>query len=231
MDYDKTLRELEGKLERYPRSLTFARLADAYLEAGEVDRALEICSRGLEEHPHYVGGLVVMGKCYFQRGDLERARKVFERALHFDRDNLVALKSLGDIYQVQGRSDLALAAYRRVLELDPLNEEIRKTISILEGESQPLEELGLTLEQAKGTAVDKGLPGFSVVKEEEEEETLGEPDVQFDTITLAEVYASQGLTERAVGVLRRILQRQPDREDVKVRLGELEERLRQEGGE
>lgn len=206
------LRKLEKRLDRHPDSLAFARLADAYLDSGLIDEAIEICARGVEEHPNYVSGLVIMGRCYFQKGLLDQAKAMFEQALRLDADNLIALKFLGDIHRAQKMVDLAIGIYQRILELDPLNKPIEVIISVLEGEQITPE----GLETSTGEVV--------------EEEGVSEeaPDEQFDTITLAEIYASQGVTEKAIEVLRRILQRHPGWEEVKIKLRELEERLQRE---
>jgi len=42
---------LEEKFNSDPSTLSFARLADAYLSLGEVDREIEVCQKGIEVHP------------------------------------------------------------------------------------------------------------------------------------------------------------------------------------
>lgn len=49
------------------------------------------------------------------------------------------------------------------------------------------------------------------------------------TLTMAQVYAGQGLWKKAVEIYHHLLEEQPDREDLRDALQSAEERLEQEG--
>ena len=53
-------------------------------------------------------------------------------------------------------------------------------------------------------------------------------DTQFYTATMAQVYAEQGHTEKAIEIYRYILQREPERNDIADALKKIEEKLSNE---
>ncbi|MCZ6635621.1 MAG: hypothetical protein O7G87_19670, partial [bacterium] len=57
-----SLSMLEKICLKNPTSILFARLAEGYLQQGQVKRAFEICRQGLRYRPSYVAGHLVMGK-------------------------------------------------------------------------------------------------------------------------------------------------------------------------
>ena len=68
------------------------------------------------------------------------------------------------------------------------------------------------------------------------EELVEEPEEDFEnsiaTVTLAEIYAAQGFVKRAIDMLEKVLEREPDRENVRNRLEELRVEISlEEGGE
>ncbi len=214
------IRELESLFDRYraePGSRVFAPLADACRKAGRVEEAIEIVERGVRDHPEYAVGHVVRGKCYFDHGDADTAREAFERVLELDANNLVALKYLGMIHADAGRASRAREYFRHILALDPDDRDIRDR----------LEALGDEPERASATAAEAADDDFEPVPIR-----LGDDDEPADrdaaealaTMTLAEIYASQGYTERALRIYREILRRQPDNEEARRRVRELEGR-------
>lgn len=49
-------------------------------------------------------------------------------------------------------------------------------------------------------------------------------ETEFQTVTMAEIYASQGLYEKAAEVYKYLLKREPHRQDLAVALSEVEKR-------
>jgi cytochrome c-type biogenesis protein CcmH/NrfG len=56
-----------------------------------------------------------------------------------------------------------------------------------------------------------------------------EEEYPHGTLTLARLFAAQGHWEKAVGIYRRLLEREPDRQDIAQALAEAEGRLRDSG--
>lgn len=197
-----------GKLDAYPGSLLFARLADAYLQADKMNEAIAVCEQGLAHHTEYANGHLIMARCYARLGLRDQAKIEFEQTLELDSEHMAAFLNLGDIYYEEKQIDRALHCYQRALEPDPLSEIVQQRISSLKhrGSLQAPEH------------EDHG-------KADDENRDLRET---ITTVTLAEIYASQGLIEKAVDMYRRVLTYSPDQRDVSDRIQELEERLRKE---
>lgn len=122
---------LHKKLQSDEKSRVFARLADELRRSDHIEEAIELCRKGLQFHPDYASGHVVLGKCYQDRGDLEEARGAFREALTLDSGNVLVLKNLGDITFRQGDLEAAAEHYQRTLELDAGNAEVREVLEEL----------------------------------------------------------------------------------------------------
>ncbi|MBI2951256.1 tetratricopeptide repeat protein [bacterium] len=119
---------LERVIAKNPTSSLFARLADAYLRQGDMNRAIEICRQGLRYRPSYVSGHVVLGKSHFAAGMWEEARRAFNKALHLDPHHTVAIWYLGQIDRTMGWDDLALRNFQKARDLDPLSQSLQRAI-------------------------------------------------------------------------------------------------------
>jgi Tfp pilus assembly protein PilF len=199
---------LLGKLDAHPGSLLFARLADAYLQTDKMNEAIDVCEQGLAHHTDYANGHMIMAKCYGRLGLRDQAKVELQRALELDNGHVAALINLGDIYYEEKRIDRALHCYRQAVNVDPLSQTVRKRISSVKG--------GGTLLTPEQESHERDGGG-----QEDQQETIA-------TVTLAEIYASQGLTEKAIDMFRRVLSCSPDREDIVYRIRTLEEQLQQE---
>ncbi|MSS73376.1 MAG: tetratricopeptide repeat protein [Candidatus Latescibacteria bacterium] len=122
------LTNLERVISKNPTSSLFARLADACLRQGDVNRAIEICRQGLRYRPSYVSGHVVLGKSHFAAGMFEEARRAFNKVLHLDPHHTVAIWYLGQIDRTMGWDDLALRNFQKARDLDPLSQSLQNGI-------------------------------------------------------------------------------------------------------
>lgn len=122
---------LHMKLQKEEKSRVFARLADELRLNGHVEDAVELLQQGIQFHPEYSSGHVVLGRCYLDLGALEDAREAFLRALALDSENIFVLKALGDIMFQQGELEEATERYQRALELDARNAVIQGVVEKL----------------------------------------------------------------------------------------------------
>lgn len=118
--------------ERDPKSRVFAPLAESYRKIGQLDRAVEICLKGLQIHPNYVSGRVALGRAYFEKGDYTNAKSQLEMVFEADPENLVAAKTLGEIYEAEGDYQKALLCYRLAHYTTPSAVEITEKIKGIE---------------------------------------------------------------------------------------------------
>lgn len=233
-------RELDDLFERYksaPKSHVFAPLADACRKAGMLEEALEICSRGLRENPRYASGYVVQGKCLYDAGRSGDAQAAFERVLEIDPKNLVALKFLGILHAERGDFESAKGFFEDILVLDPDDREIRSRIedvdvaSVLAPQASvrapyppvidPMAESESDEIEADEIAVlpeaqDEGFEGAPITLRDE---TVTSDEIA--TITLADIYASQGYRSRALKIYREVHRRQPGNTELAAKIEKL----------
>jgi tetratricopeptide (TPR) repeat protein len=240
-------RELDDLFERYraaPKGHVFAPLADACRKAGMLDEALEICARGVGEHPRYASGYVVQGKCLYDAGRIGDAQAAFDRVLDLDPKNLVALKYLGIIHAERGDPSRAKEFFEHILALDPGDREIRsrmEDVSIRRPQASTRVLTPVVTAVAAPTPpppVRDAPPQAPTVEEDpvelpdvEDERFEGEPITLRDesvtsdeiaTITLADIYASQGYTTRALRIYRDVQKRQPANTTLAAKIEKLE---------
>ena len=237
-------RELDDLFERYraaPRGHVFAPLADACRKAGMLDEALEICARGVGEHPRYASGYVVQGKCLYDAGRIGDAQAAFDRVLDLDPKNLVALKYLGIIHAERGDSSRAKEFFGHILALDPGDREIRSRMEdvsqhrpqastkvLIPVGSAPPPPPVVRVEPQPVAAVEEDpvvLPDVEDESFEGEPITLRDESVTSDeiaTTTLADIYASQGYTTRALRIYRDVQKRQPNNTALAAKIEKLE---------
>ncbi|HYL22227.1 MAG TPA: tetratricopeptide repeat protein, partial [Gemmatimonadales bacterium] len=121
MAYTSEIEKLEKRWAENPKGRNFAPLADAYRKAGELDRALELCTAGLELHPDYVSAHIVLARCLIDQKNDAGASEVFQKVLALDPENVLALKILAEIAERGGRFDQAVEWLGRLLAADPMN--------------------------------------------------------------------------------------------------------------
>lgn len=164
--------------------------------------------------PTYASVRVVLGRAYLESGDPVQAEEEFRRVVELSPENLRARMHLGQICEAQDRVEEAMGHYEKVLEFSPLNREIRASLLRLRASVPP--SAPSVYSQASGVP---GLPEphaeFGSV---ERDENL------FATETLADLYASQGLTGQAASIYRQLIDEQPFNERIRGKLSALGER-------
>jgi tetratricopeptide (TPR) repeat protein len=240
--------ELDELFERYrqaPGSYVFVPLADACRKMGRIEEALEICENGIRRHPGYPSGHVVKGKCLYDRGDRDAARGTFETVLVLDEDNLVALKYLGMIEADEGHLETAARHLQQILSLDPENKEIKSILHLVE-EQEQIERSGEVLSADDMDVIEEILgetasePSEDPIRRDELETAVSlepnpragggdakagsdeiETSDELASVTLADIFASQGYTSKAEKIYRELLRKEPGNDVVRTRLREL----------
>jgi tetratricopeptide (TPR) repeat protein len=118
---EKNSEQLKQLFGKKPDSLLFSRIADLYRKDGDINRAIELCQKGLEAHPEYVTGRIILGRCYIENENYDSAIDEFTSVCKIDRKNLVAIKMLADVFVKRGETDKAGDLYRILTLLDPFD--------------------------------------------------------------------------------------------------------------
>jgi tetratricopeptide (TPR) repeat protein len=133
--YTSEIEKLEKRWAENPKGRNFAPLADAYRKAGELDRALELCTAGLERHPDYVSAHIVFGRCLIDQKNDIGASGVFRKVLALDPENVLALKILAEIAERGSRYDEAAEWLGRLLAADPMNGDAAEALARARGKA------------------------------------------------------------------------------------------------
>lgn len=198
---DQTL-EIEQLLrcgESEPRTHTFVRLADLYRQAGERERALSVIRDGLREHRYYLDARLLHARVLLELGDEEAARTEFEHILTLDPANPLACIALG-VERVETTADGSGAA------------------ASADGWLEALEETWRSDEADAQSAPTGAATGAAPV-----------PTKGIETSTLAGLYASQGLFDRAIAVYEQMLSRHPDDAGLIASLADMRRRAEEAG--
>lgn len=203
----------------HPDGLVFPHLADAYRRAGRYTQAERLLLAGLRRHAEYSSAHVVMGRLRLDQGRRDEAEQAFRRVLDLDPDNQAALECLGELAVSAGRLDEALSRLRRLRRLKA-DEVLDARIAELE---RRFDGAGLVETNGNGHGAPRvgratGTASADALPSEEAGEVVTE--------TMAELYARQGLYQRAAGVYRRLLERTPDDARLRAKLEAVDRHLR-----
>ena len=200
--------QLLRRTESEPRTHAFARLAELYRKRGDLERALHVVRDGLAHHPHYLAARLVHARVLRELGRTEASTIEFERILAVDAEHPAARAALGrpgspDRPEVRWGEAARAAAARRWLS--------------------GLEEAWLP--EGSGNEPSATSPPREPVATSP---SRSEPDL--DTVTLAALYARQGLFDEAIAVYERMLARDPGNTRLSVALEETRRMAREAAG-
>jgi tetratricopeptide (TPR) repeat protein len=122
---EKNVDSLMDRYNQNPQSLVFSRLADEFRKEGNFSKAIELCTNGLQAHPEYVTGRIVLGQCYVEQGNPQAAIQELLTIFTYDRKNQAAMKMLADLYARQEKLDKAGDLYTLLYRMDPGNKSLR----------------------------------------------------------------------------------------------------------
>jgi HD-GYP domain-containing protein (c-di-GMP phosphodiesterase class II)/tetratricopeptide (TPR) repeat protein/CheY-like chemotaxis protein len=208
----------------HPEGLVFPHLADAYRRAGRYSQAEGVLTAGLRNHSDYSTAHVVLGRLRLDQGKEGEAEEAFRRVLELDPDNHVAMEYLATLALEQGRMDEALRQMRRLARVKP-TQEIQQRLRELEARAARTAPVGrepAPTRRAGGAETGGVTPARSAATNGA---GLPEPG-EVVTETMAELYARQGLYERAARVYRQLLERAPDDRRLMAKLRAAESQVR-----
>jgi tetratricopeptide (TPR) repeat protein len=119
------IEKLERRWAENQLGLTFAPLAEAYRKAGDPARALLLLQAGMSQHPNYIPGHIVRGRCFLDMQSDGEAELCFLRVTELDSENVIALKSLAEISERAGHLPEAIRRLELLIDIDRNNEEAR----------------------------------------------------------------------------------------------------------
>jgi predicted Zn-dependent protease len=95
----------------------YDRLGDAYLRAGEYDKAQQALNRAVLLEPASTGPYILLGKVLLKQGNAAMATMYLERARNMDPNNYMIRGLLGQAYRAAGRREDAERETAKAVEL------------------------------------------------------------------------------------------------------------------
>jgi tetratricopeptide (TPR) repeat protein len=95
----------------------YDRLGDAYLRAGEYDKAQQALNRAVLLEPASTGPYTLLGKVLLKQGNAAMATMYLERARNMDPNNYMIRSLLGQAYRAAGRKEDAERETAKAVEL------------------------------------------------------------------------------------------------------------------
>jgi Tfp pilus assembly protein PilF len=160
-----------------------------------------------------------LAQAYLDAGRLGQARKTLEQGLALHPDEVEGLRLLAQVLHGQGEDSLALVQLHRAVAVMSRHAGLYNDLAeLLSGQGR-----GQEARQARRLAQDLTLDLASAsAQPAPSADQLGEDALSQDTPTLAEIYAAQGLNDRAAEIYRRLLAAEPGNPQLARRLAQLE---------
>ena len=227
--------------ERDPDGRAFAPLADAYLRSGDLAKAEEVVREGVARLPEFATGHLVAARVARARGDLQRTRAHADRVISLDPGNALARVERAAALVREGDAVAALLDLRSAIKAAPGGVATLAALVVLEAAPELGELVAVAVAEhantAHGQRAPPGVPRPGDRDRAREDGREGAPrgdpgasaatgevrfiDGAFVTRTMADLYAKQGLTERAVTVYEHLLVADPENTDLVARRDEL----------
>jgi len=165
-------------------------------------------SRILEEEPAALA-LVQLAPSRLEAGEYDEAIELCRNGLVHHPNHSTGHLLYAMALSAAGREEDATRELKEVVHLDP-------------GNRMAIQRLGESYRKAAeaGTVTARPAPHDDI----EEEPDLGE-EIAFFTNSMAEVYESQGFFEKALAIYQRVLTLQPQRDDVRIKIRNLDGKI------
>lgn len=123
---EDSLKKLMQQLSKEPSSILFAVIAEELRKKNRSYQALEICLKGTQRNPSYVGGWYTLGCIYLDLEQLHQAQPAFERVIALDLDHIKTYERLADIAIHQKKWQVALGHLNAIIQRYPLNSKAKQ---------------------------------------------------------------------------------------------------------
>jgi tetratricopeptide (TPR) repeat protein len=201
-------------LSQDPSSVAFIFLAQVLYKQGKVDKAIKVLINGLRYNKKSVTGRFLLGKIYYDRWLIEQAKREFQAVVELAPDNLAACKMLVQIHKSEEAYGKALEILKSASAYHPHDGSIVTELREIEAALSEAEKKEKDFKSAR-EGIKTALASKSV---DELESDLKQQEKELYTETIADIYISQGLHERACRVLERMIDNDPGNEAVREKL-------------
>ena len=105
--------------------------ANQFMDVGELDNAIELFSKVIEQSPEFAEGWNKRATVYFLKGELNKSISDIEKTLYLEPRHFGALDGLAEIYLIKDDLLGAAATYRRILEIIPSSKKSQDRLRLI----------------------------------------------------------------------------------------------------
>ncbi len=134
VDLEDRITKCERILATDENSQIFAALADAYRKNGDLQKAQDICLRGLKIHPNYALGRIVMAKIFVAYENFDSAWQELKKAVESSGRTRAIDILESEILISKGKKSEARAILEKLYSSDPEDESIKNLMTLLRDE-------------------------------------------------------------------------------------------------
>ena len=233
---DQALSSFQQAIARNPAyGASYYNVGLIYLNKGSFDDAKTNLDMATELDPANADAWNNLGVVHGQQGDLGRAQTDFERAVALQPTHVLAIQNLVKLYRYQGNLDQAQTLLEKAVKTDPSQAELHLGLAMFLAERKDLPRARAEFAEVVKLQPDSadGLNGLGVVLMQ-----MGSTDeamLRFEQcrrlaptydrpyLNMAVLYMNAGQTQKARDILSAYLATQPDDQDVRDALKELEQ--------
>jgi Flp pilus assembly protein TadD/peroxiredoxin len=233
--FDEALAAFEQSIDHgAPNGAAYYNIGLIYLNKGMFGDARTNLEQAVKLDPNNADAWNNLGVVYGQQGDYNGAQSDFQKALDLQPTHLLAIQNMVKLYRYQGREEAAQSLLEKAIALDPSQAELHQGLAMLFVEEKDLPRAKLELEKA--TQLEprnvEMLNGLGVVLMEMGESAKAmesfencrrlAPDYDRPYLNMAVLYLSAGKGDKAHDLLSEFLARQPDNEEIRQALREVD---------
>jgi Flp pilus assembly protein TadD/peroxiredoxin len=207
-----------------------------YLNKGMFSDALTSLQKAVKLDPSNADAWNNLGVVQGQEGNYGEAQHDFQKALDLQPTHLLAIQNMVKLYRFQGHLEAAQALIQKAISMDPTRAELHQGLAMLYVEQKDLADAKSEFEKATQLDPENAemLNGLGVVLMEmgDSENAVKDfekcrqlaPDFDRPYLNMAVLYLSAGQLDKARSVLTEFLKRDPNNQDIRQALQEVDNR-------
>jgi predicted regulator of Ras-like GTPase activity (Roadblock/LC7/MglB family) len=133
-ELDDRIAKCQKILDADPNSQIFAALAEAFRKRRQVDKALDVCRKGLEIHPDYASAYIVMAKIFMDQSNFEEADRQLQHAIRTGGRTRSSDILQSEILIKLGQREKARTILGKLQKSDPMNDTVKRLLVSIENE-------------------------------------------------------------------------------------------------
>lgn len=240
--------KLIENIKRYYKSKTlslfFYPLACLLYEEGSKEEAFDILIEGASKFPKYSLALIKIAQILLDEEKYLTAQAYLETAININNANNLAWELLAKVFEKQNKIEQAIACYEKLLILDP-SLKIKSKILALAAQYKPSLEQVTSIPLQPSQNAEKLQSDVLILNVDENSsqnnqiniaDEFGDTKIKFeeiptidleedDQLNIAKLYVEQDYLEDAKNLYKEILEKNPQNQEAKKALEELNEKL------